>query len=81
MATLDTNKIFPIREYTHTNPFTKKVTIGYTRSGYHEGKFWSDADINYYEAMAKLHSRIEFMNQKRFERELQELIDESVEVL
>ena len=78
MQTLDTKKIFPVRTYTHTNPFTHKVTTGTTRSGIHDGKHWSDVDIAYYEALHELEERI---IQSNIQNEIETLIDDSVEVI
>lgn len=75
---LDTKKLFPIRSYTHTNPFTHEVTVGYTRSAMYEGKTWSDADINYYEALHKLEEQIVYTTTQNA---IDQLIDESLEIV
>jgi len=78
---LDTNKIFPIKAHECTDYKTKKVTIIYTRQGSHEGRIWTDADINYYEAMEKMIARIEFSKQKEIQDQINALCDDSFELV
>lgn len=78
---MDTNKIFPIKTHEYTDYKTKKVTIIHTRQGSYEGRIWTDADINYYEAMTKMISRIEFNKQKEIQDQINALCDDSFELV
>jgi hypothetical protein len=78
---LDTNKQFPIRQFTQTDAYTKKISIFYTRSASYNGRIWSDADINYYEALQKIQSRYEYVMDKELADAIEELIDETIEVV
>jgi hypothetical protein len=42
---------FPEWSYTQTEKYTGKITTFTTRARWINGKYWSDADINYYEKL------------------------------